>query len=97
MVFACLTLSVSAYVNETGAPPFAGLTASGAYTAPGVAACGPSFPFGMVFYVPGHGAVICLDRGGAITDKHLDLYMAEGAWEWGRRELPVMILWRGKP
>jgi 3D (Asp-Asp-Asp) domain-containing protein len=87
------TFSVSAYTNAGGAPPFEGLMASGLYTREGYAACGPSYPFGTVFIIDGRG-YICQDRGGAITDGHLDLWMADeaAALEWGRQELPVIVL-----
>jgi 3D (Asp-Asp-Asp) domain-containing protein len=87
------TFSVSAYTNAGGAPPFEGLMASGLYTREGYAACGPSFPFGTVFII-GDRAFVCQDRGGAITDGHLDLWMADeaAALTWGRRQLPVIVL-----
>jgi 3D (Asp-Asp-Asp) domain-containing protein len=86
-------MSVSAYTNAGGAPPYQGLTASGQYTREGFAACGPSFPFGTVFIIDGRG-YICQDRGGAITDGHLDLWMADeaAAVGWGRQTLPVIVL-----
>ncbi len=90
-ILMCLSLSVSAYSNADGAPPYEGLTASGAQTTRGIAACGPAFPFGTVMLVGGR-LVVCLDRGGAITNGHLDLYMEEGAKQWGRRVLPVVVL-----
>lgn len=92
-VMLCLSLSVSGYSDSTGAPPFAGLTASGAKTAPGVAACGPSFPFGTVMLVGGK-PYVCLDRGSAITDGKLDLWMESeaAALTWGRRQLPVVVI-----
>ena len=87
------TFSVSAYTNRTGAPPYQGLTASGEYTRPGVAACGPSYSFGTFLLVDAKWYV-CADRGGAITDGHLDLWFQEdeGAWAWGRQTLNVLVV-----
>ncbi len=89
-----VSLSVSAYWDGSGAPPYKGLTASGYYTRPGYCACGPSYPFGTMFYIPGRGAVVCADRGGAITDGHIDLWMEseEAAIEWGRHNLAVIVV-----
>jgi 3D (Asp-Asp-Asp) domain-containing protein len=91
------TFSVSAYTNAGGAPPFEGLTASGQYTREGFAACGPSFPFGAYFLVAGKW-YICQDRGGEITDGHLDLWMADeaAALEWGRQEKWVIVIGEGR-
>ena len=87
------TFSVSAYWNGSGAWPFEGLTASGVQTVPQSCACGPSFAFGTVFFVNG-AAYVCTDRGSAITDGHLDLYMASEAeaLTWGRQELEVVLI-----
>lgn len=89
-LFLCLSLSVSAYVDADGGGH--GITASGARTRPGTAACGPSFPFGMLFLVDGQ-PYICLDRGSAITDGYLDLWVADegAAWQWGRRQMTVVV------
>jgi 3D (Asp-Asp-Asp) domain-containing protein len=91
------SFSVSAYDNSNGAPPFEGLTASGLYTREGYAACGPSFRFGTVFIIDGRG-YICQDRGGAITDGHLDLWMETeaSAIEWGRQEKWVIVVGEGR-
>ncbi len=88
------SMSVSAYSNANGAPPFAGLTASGYYTRPGYCACGPSYPFGTMFYIPGHGAVVCADRGSATTDGHIDIWMPTEAeaWAFERHELKVVVV-----
>jgi 3D (Asp-Asp-Asp) domain-containing protein len=89
--------SVSAYDNSNGAPPFEGLTASGLYTREGFAACGPSFPFGTWLIVDGRG-YICQDRGGAITDGHVDIWMEDeaAAIEWGRQEKWVIVVGEGR-
>ena len=83
-------MSVSAYValpgalTYSGAPPVAGRTC----------ACGAGWPLGTLFRIPGLGWRKCEDRGGKITDKHLDIFMGSeaAALEWGRRELRVMVL-----
>jgi len=86
-ILACLTMSVSAYADH-------GITASGAWTRQGMAACGPSYPFGTVFIVRTR-AYVCMDRGGLVTDGHLDLFMPDedAAWEWGRQTMTVGV-WR---
>jgi 3D (Asp-Asp-Asp) domain-containing protein len=91
------SMSVSAYTNAGGAPPYQGLTASGVQTVPQTVACGPSFRFGTVFIIDGRG-YICQDRGGAITDGHLDLWMADeaAALEWGRQEKWVIVVGEGR-
>jgi len=83
-------MSVSAYValpgalTYSGAPPVAGRTC----------ACGAGWPLGTLFRIPGLGWRRCEDRGGKITDKHLDVFMdgEAAALGWGRRELQVMVL-----
>ena len=87
------TLSVSAFTDADGAHPYRGLMASGQYTRQGAAACGPSYAFGTLFVVAGK-PYICLDRGPAISDGHLDLWHAdrETALLWGRQELAVVVV-----
>jgi 3D (Asp-Asp-Asp) domain-containing protein len=87
------SMSVSAYTNQCGLPPYQGLTASGQQTREGVAACGPSFPYGTYLLV-GAKWVVCQDRGGAITDGHLDLWMSTEAeaLEWGRKQMDVVVV-----
>lgn len=97
-LFLCLTMSVSAFTDADGAPPYRGQMKSGAYTAPGAAACPPSMPFGTVLFVPGFGGVVCLDRGGAVTEGKLDVWTWKGRdWAlniWERRQLTVVVLRR---
>ena len=93
-----LTMSTSAYTNNCG--DGRGITYSGAQTRPGVAACGPSL-YGKTLYspmLPGK-LVTCLDRGSAITDAHVDLFMEreEDALEWGRKSITVLVLPIPKP
>jgi 3D (Asp-Asp-Asp) domain-containing protein len=72
-----------------------GLTASGTYVEEGrTIACPPSFEFGTKLNIEGVGLRVCEDRGGAIKDGHLDLYMdsLNAAIEFGRKTLMVEIL-----
>lgn len=102
-MFFCITaivwslFSVSAYTNGTGAPPYQGLTASGRYTDADTLACGPSFPFGTRFHLPDGSVRVCWDRGGAVSDSHLDLWVGDykTAIALGRRELLVGVVQEG--
>lgn len=91
------TLNVSAY---TSAPPWYSTTATGArasswYTV----AAGPGVPFGTVMYIPyfsgapNGGWFVVEDRGGAITNAKLDVYMDTEAEcvAFGRRNLECYI------
>jgi 3D (Asp-Asp-Asp) domain-containing protein len=72
-----------------------GITASGTYVKEGrTIACPPSLEFGTKLNIEGIGLRVCEDRGGAIKDGHLDLYMnsVTAALEFGRRTLSVEIL-----
>ena len=88
-----VTVSVSSYWDGSGAPPYQGLTASGVQTGPQTCACGPRYPFGTVFIVDGV-VYVCQDRGSAITDGHLDLWMTseEAAIKWGRQTLAAIVV-----
>lgn len=67
--------------DTTGAYCPGDTTASGAPLATGIAACGPSWPFGTVFrFVDTGQTVVCADRGGMVSDAHLDVF-CERAWE----------------
>lgn len=64
------------------------ITASGALVAPGkTIAAGPSIPFGTQLYIKGVGVRVVQDRGGAITDRHLDIavWTREEALKFGRK------------
>ncbi|MEK7793428.1 MAG: 3D domain-containing protein [Candidatus Hydrogenedentota bacterium] len=80
-------------VTASGNPKFVGVTASGRKVRHGVVAADASIPFGAGVYVPGYGSGFVLDRGGAITGDHLDVFFArhKDALEWGRRELGVTL------
>ena len=91
------TMSVSAYDNASGMPPW-GVTASGARTAPGICACAAGIPFGTLFIpIDGDMPLVgyrCEDRGGAVTEGYLDLWMASEAeaLRWGRRNIRFAIV-----
>jgi 3D (Asp-Asp-Asp) domain-containing protein len=74
--------------------PTYGITASGepvkaVYTI----ACPPSMAFGTRLDIEGVGVRTCEDRGGAITEGRLDVYMPDlaEALAFGRQELNVEI------
>jgi len=62
--------------------PVYGITASGRYVEDGrTIAMGPSFPFGTMVWIPnlawlnGTGIFECHDRGGAIDNSDIDVYV----------------------
>jgi 3D (Asp-Asp-Asp) domain-containing protein len=85
LLFIAITVSVSAYSDV-------GYTASGAWTEHGIVACGPSYPFGTIFIIQGE-PYVCMDRGGLVTDGHVDKWMSSesDAWEHGRQEVTVFV------
>lgn len=76
--------------------PWYGVTASGAYVQENhTIACPPSMEFGTEIYIPYFDTVFtCEDRGGAITEGKLDVYMERlsDALEFGRRKLEVEVI-----
>jgi 3D (Asp-Asp-Asp) domain-containing protein len=95
------TFEVTAYTSgyeSTGKRPGDegyGITASGEpvrdnYTI----ACPPSMVFGTRLEIEGIGERVCEDRGGAIKEGRLDLYMTElqDALTFGRQSLKVRIM-----
>lgn len=73
-----------------------GVTASG-YRIQGdelVLAAGQNIPFGTKIFVPGYGLGVVLDRGGAIEDGHIDVYINDvsAARRWGVKQLDCKIL-----
>jgi 3D (Asp-Asp-Asp) domain-containing protein len=92
MAFRVATFSVSAYTDAEGVWPYAGLMASGYQTRQGVVACGPDFSFGTIFLIEGK-LYICMDRGSAITNQHLDIWYASypAAIEAGRKTVEVLF------
>ena len=90
--------NVSHYTNAC-VPANNGLTASGMITHAGVAACGPAFAFGALVLLEDGRLLICLDRGGAITDRHLDVWVpldADGsettAIRMGRKQMLGVVI-----
>ena len=71
-------------------------TASGYRLRPGdkVVAMGKKYPFGTTVVIPGYGLATVRDRGGAVTDNHIDLYFerVEDALKWVRRRVTVTVL-----
>lgn len=80
--------------------PLYGVTASGAYVQENhTLACGPEHEFGTRIYIPYFDNEFeCQDRGGAIIEGHLDVYIPvlEDALEFGRRNLEVIVRRSGK-
>ena len=89
------TKSVSAYTASAGATTASGATPVAYYTV----AAGPSIPIGTVVYIPyfanysNGGWFVVEDRGGAITDAHIDVYMdtTTECINFGRRNLECYI------
>lgn len=96
------TFEVTAYTagpestGKTEDSPLYGVTASGKYVKENhTLACPRSLPFGTRIEIPYFSNVFtCEDRGGAITEGKLDVYMPDldDALEFGRRKLDVRIL-----
>jgi 3D (Asp-Asp-Asp) domain-containing protein len=88
----------TAYEESTGKSPghpAFGITASGKRVQAGVtAACPPSMPFGTRIEIEGVGERVCYDRGAAITEGRIDVYMPElnDALEFGRKRLKVRVV-----
>ncbi|MBI4994926.1 peptidoglycan-binding protein [Candidatus Peregrinibacteria bacterium] len=71
--------------------------ADGTKVYPGMAAAPKNFPFGTKLGIPGIGFVAVHDRGGAIKNNRLDIWMGEGeeglsrALGWGMRTVEVTV------
>jgi len=81
--------------GKTPNDPSYGITASGVPVEEGVTvACPKSIPFGTKIFIEGVGERVCQDRGGAITEGHVDVYMPdkEQALKFGRQHLRVYIV-----
>lgn len=71
--------------------------ADGTIVYPGMAAAPPSFPFGTKMLIPGFGTVAIHDRGGAIKNNRLDIWVGSGeeglrrALGWGMRTVDVTV------
>ena len=97
-----LEMEITAYTagyestGKTPDHPAYGITASGAYVQENhTIACGSDYPFGTEIYIPYFDNVYtCEDRGGAITNRHIDVYIEDldEALKFGRRTLKVKIL-----
>lgn len=72
-------------------------SADGSKVYPGMAAAPKTYPFGTKLEIPGVGIVAVHDRGGAIINNRLDLWMGEGeeglrrALAWGLRSMEVTV------
>lgn len=95
------TYEVTAYTNgaestgKSAGDPDYGITASGTRTKTGhTIACPPSMAFGTRLSIEGIGVRTCEDRGGAITEGHIDLYVAgvSEAQSFGRQRLKAEII-----
>jgi 3D (Asp-Asp-Asp) domain-containing protein len=84
--------------------PLYGITASGRYVEEwNTIAAGPELPFGTKVYIPyfkdapNEGIFTVHDRGGAIKNGRIDVYMEsyKDCMEFGRRQLEVYILSEG--
>jgi 3D (Asp-Asp-Asp) domain-containing protein len=95
------TFEITAYTagyestqKQKGEPGY-GITASGAPVREGqTVACPSSMVFGTVVKIEGLGERICQDRGGAITEGHIDVYMTDldDARAFGRQSRKVRII-----
>lgn len=75
-----------------------GVTASGTMATEGrTVAAPPHIPFGTKIYIEGVGIRVVEDRGGAIVNGHLDVYVesVDKAIRLGRKTLKVKVLGKG--
>jgi 3D (Asp-Asp-Asp) domain-containing protein len=95
------TFEVTAYTagpESTGKQPGDtgyGITASGEHVqANYTLACPPSLPFGQRLEIEGIGERVCTDRGSAIKEGRLDIYIPElkDALAFGRQTVEVRII-----
>ena len=97
-----LTMNVTAYTagyestGKTPSHPAYGITTSGTTVKEGrTVACPPNYPFGTKLFIPEmNNTYICEDRGSAIKNDKLDIYMkkVKDARTFGRRNLEVHII-----
>lgn len=86
---------VYAYGPQKGRRKKVGVTARGTVARLGTVAADPKvYPFGTRLQIPGYGTGVVEDVGGAITGRHVDVWMPshETALRWGRRNLKVTPL-----
>ena len=71
-----------------------GITASGEFVRRGIVATDSSIPFGTILYIEGVGEVVVKDRGGAITEDRVDLYVPtkDEAFNFGRQTKKVYFI-----
>ena len=84
--------------KQKGHPDY-GITASGTYVKENqTAACPKELEFGTKIYIEGFGYRICEDRGGAIKNLKLDIYVdsVTKAQKLGRQKLRVKIIKNNK-
>jgi len=75
--------------------PEYGITASGEYVEENYTiAMGRQYPFGTIVYIEDIGFRVCKDRGSAITNKHIDIYMEDldEALRFGRVNKKVYLI-----
>ncbi|WP_242833537.1 3D domain-containing protein [Desulfosporosinus youngiae] len=87
-------VTVTAYTKNDRGMNGRGVTASGEPVQEGRTIAAPeSIPFGTQIHIPGLGNYTVTDRGGAITEDKLDLYMEsrEDALQFGAQEFEVLI------
>lgn len=90
-------VAVTEYVvrPDYGCETYTSLTASGSKAQRGTIAVDTSvFPFGTRFIIPGYGAGVARDTGGAVSGEHLDaaVYSCHEALNWGVKYLTIR--WR---
>ena len=93
--FASSALQMLATAYTAGCSGCSGITASGARAGFGIIAVDPSvIPLGTHIFIPGYGAAVAGDTGGAILGRRIDLgFNSDGeAMRWGRRPVTVYIL-----
>lgn len=94
MIYAvCIPMEATAYLPTDG--DGAGITATGAVARRGIVAVDPNvIPLGTRVYIPGYGAAVAADTGGAIRGNKIDLCMESygEAINFGRRPVDVYIL-----
>lgn len=86
---------VTAYTAGDDFTPSHGITASGKRVKAGeTVACPRELPLGTRINIEGVGPRVCLDRGGAIKGRKLDVYMPsiKEARKFGRQTLKVTII-----
>lgn len=81
-------------VTKSGRPKKIGLTASGTRARHGTIAADTSlYPMGTIIEIPGYGFGRVEDRGGAIKNKHIDLWFRRhaDAKKWGKKTVKVKV------